>query len=69
VSLRAWLQRLWGSGGRDDEAAEREEYGLSDRGDAALERSEESSRFSLAEEARAAEDDLAEFKPPSDPAP
>jgi DNA-binding transcriptional regulator PaaX len=69
VSLRAWLQRLWGSGGRDDEAAEREEYSLSDRGDAALERSEESSRFSLAEGARAAEDDLAEFKPPSDPAP
>jgi hypothetical protein len=68
VSLRAWLQRLW-SGGRDDETAEREEYGLPDRGEAQLERSEESSRFGLAEGAQAAEDDLSEFKPPSDPAP
>jgi hypothetical protein len=68
VSLRAWLQRLW-SNKRDDEAAEREEYGVPDRGETELERSEDSSRFSLAEGAQAAEDDLAEFKPPSDPAP
>jgi hypothetical protein len=68
MSLRAWLQRFW-SGGRDDEAAEREEYGLPDRGDSELEGAEEGSRFSLAEGAAAAEGDLAEFKPPSDPAP
>jgi hypothetical protein len=69
VNLKAWLGRLWSSGGRSDEAAEREEYGLPDRGDADLVRSEESSRFPLGEGAEAAEGDLAEFEHPSDPAP
>jgi len=54
--------------GRDEEATEREEYGLPDRGEAVV----ESSRYvGLAsdEAAQAALDELGEFKQPRDPNP
>jgi hypothetical protein len=63
-----WLRRLFSSTSPEEEAVEREEYGLPDRGD------DERRRFgfgSLAgeEASEAAEDELDEFKAPPDPAP
>jgi hypothetical protein len=52
----------------DDEAAEREDYGIPDRGRVELERDSVGS-FAETEGAQAAEDELEEFKPPRDPAP
>jgi hypothetical protein len=68
VGLGDWIRRLLSSTRADDEAAEREEYGTPDRGQAELERDRRGS-FAGAEAAQAAEDELAEFKPPRDPAP
>jgi hypothetical protein len=69
VALGNWLRRLFSSGGPDDEAAEREEYGLPDRGEVGLERSKAGSFAAGGEAAEAAEDELDEFKAPRDPAP
>jgi len=52
----------------EDEAAEREEYGIPDRGQMELERDRYGS-FAEGEGTRAAEEELEEFKPPRDPAP
>jgi hypothetical protein len=68
VGLGNWIRRLFSSTGADDEAAEREEYGIPDRGQVELERDRFGS-FAGTEGAQAAEDELAEFKPPRDPAP
>jgi len=62
-----WLRRLFTSGDRDEEAAEREEYGLPPRDE--LERPGQYESFAGAEAVQVAEDELDEFKAPSDPAP
>jgi hypothetical protein len=63
-----WLRRLFSSTSPEEEAAEREEYGLPDRGDVERRRAGFGS-FAGAEASEAAEDELDEFKPPRDPAP
>ena len=63
-----WIRRLFPSSGAEDEAAEREEYGLPDRGEAELEQGRLGS-FAGAESAQAAQEELDEFKAPPDPAP
>jgi hypothetical protein len=68
VGLGNWIRRLFSSGRADDEAAEREEYGLPDRGELELERDRLGS-FAGAEAAQAADEELDEFKAPPDPAP
>jgi hypothetical protein len=68
VGPRNWIRRLFSSSGREDEAAEREEYGLPDRGEAELGRGRSGS-FAGAEGAEVAADELDEFKAPPDPAP
>ena len=62
-----WLRRLFTSGDRDEAAAEREEYGLPPRNE--LERPGQYESFAGAEAVQVAEDELDEFKAPSDPAP
>jgi hypothetical protein len=62
-----WLRRLFSSGDREEEAAEREEYGLPPRND--VERPGQYESFAGAEAVQVAEDELDEFKAPSDPAP
>jgi hypothetical protein len=68
VGFGSWIRRLFSSTRTDDEAAEREEYGIPDRGQVELER-DRRGPFAETEGAQAAEDELAEFKPPRDPAP
>ena len=68
MGLGNWLRRLFSSTGAGDEAAEREEYGIPDRGEVELERDRFGS-FAEGEGARAAEEELEEFKPPRDQAP
>jgi hypothetical protein len=68
VGFGRWIRRLFSSGGVDDEAAEREEYGIPDRGRVELERDRDRS-FAESEAAQAAEEELEEFKPPRDQAP
>jgi hypothetical protein len=67
MKLLAWLQGLFVN--PDDEAAEREEYGLPDAGEDDLEEVRLGSRFAPSEGAEAAEDDLDELEPPPDPDP
>ena len=62
-----WLRRLFTSGDREEEAAEREEYGLPPRND--LQRPGQYESFAGAEAVQVAEDELDEFKAPGDPAP
>jgi hypothetical protein len=62
-----WLRRLFSSGDREEEAAEREEYGLPPRND--VERPGQYESFAGAEAVQVAEDELDEFKAPGDPAP
>ena len=62
-----WLRRLFTSGDREAEAAERKEYGLPPRND--LDRPGEYESFAGAEAVEVAKDELDEFKAPSDPAP
>ena len=69
MSLGDRLRRLFASGDRDEEAAEREEYGLRDRGEADLERARLSSRYPSSEGAEAAEDELDSLERPPDPNP
>jgi hypothetical protein len=64
-----WLRQLFGADSREDEEAERQEYGdVADRGEADLERTSLSS-FAGTEAGRVAEDELDELRPPPDPAP
>jgi len=67
MGLGNWLRRLVSSTGAD-ETAERAEYGIPDRGQMELERDRFGS-FAENEGARAAEEELEEFKPPRDQAP
>jgi hypothetical protein len=68
TGLGNWLRRLFSSTGAQDETAERAEYGIPDRGQMELERDRFGS-FAENEGARAAEEELEEFKPPRDQAP
>jgi len=68
VGLGNWIRRLFSSGGLEDEAAEREDYGTPDRGEVALER-EGLRSFAGSEATQTAEDELGELKQPPDPAP
>ena len=71
MGLGSWMRRHFGSGvSRNDEEAEREEYGSSDRGEADLELLDRGSLSSPAgQAAEVAEGDLHEFEPPRDPSP
>ena len=64
-----WVRRLFSSSGTDDEAAQREEYGLPDRGESELEQDRLGRTFAESEGAEAAQAGLDELKPPRDPAP
>jgi hypothetical protein len=68
VAFGDWVRRLFSSGGPDDEAAKREEYGVPDRGELELER-DRLGPFAESEAAEAAKAELDEFKAPRDPAP
>lgn len=68
VGLGNWIRGLFSSGRGDDEAAEREEYGVPDRGEHESERARFGT-FADAEASEAAADELDELKPPRDPAP
>jgi hypothetical protein len=68
VGIGNWIRRTFSSSGTDDEAAEREEYGVPDRGELELER-DKAGPFALSEGAEAAEAALDEFEAPRDPAP
>jgi hypothetical protein len=68
VGLGDRIRRLFSSTSPDEEAAEREEYGAADRGEAELERDRRGS-FAVSEGAQAAEEELGELKAPRDPAP
>jgi hypothetical protein len=64
-----WLRQFFGARSREEEVAEREEYGDDpDRGADALERSSLSS-FAATDAGRVAEGELEELRPPPDPAP
>ncbi len=67
VGVGNWLRRLFSSS-REDEAAEREEYGLPARDGVRDERTRFGS-FASAETAEAAEEGLDELEAPRDPAP
>jgi hypothetical protein len=65
-----WLRRLFSSGEREDQAAEREEYDVPAPDE--VERARETtfgSFYAGTEGTEAAEEELDEFKPPNDPAP
>jgi hypothetical protein len=68
VGFGDWIRRLFPSSGAAAEAAEREEYGVPDRGEAELDR-DRFGTFAEREGAELAEDELDELKPPPDPAP
>ena len=68
VGIGTWIRRLFSSSGTDDEAAEREEYSVPDRGEVELER-DKAGPFAVSEAAEAAEAELDQFKAPRDPAP
>jgi hypothetical protein len=68
VGLGDWIRRLFSSNEAEEEAVEREEYGLPDRRDRETERGRLGS-FAGSEAADAADDELDEFKAPRDPAP
>jgi hypothetical protein len=64
-----WLRRLFSAASADDEAADLDEYGLTNREQRQRGASGFGSFAAGAEEAEAAEEELDEFKPPPDPAP
>ena len=68
MGLREWFRRTFSSG-LDDEAAEREEYGLQDRGELEVDRDRYSGEFAGSEAAEAAKDELDSLKRPRDPNP
>jgi hypothetical protein len=68
VGFGSWIRRLFSSAGLDEEAAEREDHDIPDRGREELER-DRSGSFAETEGTRAAEDELEEFEPPRDQAP
>jgi hypothetical protein len=67
VRFGDWIRRLFSSGGTEDEAAQREEYGIPDRGEAELQR-DRLGPLAESEGAAAAQAGLDELKAPRDPA-
>ena len=67
MSLGSWLRRVFSSATPDDEAAEREDYGARDRGEAELERDRFSGNFASTAGAQEAADELDELKAPREP--
>jgi hypothetical protein len=67
VGVGNWIRRLFSSNEADDEATQREEDRLPDRGESELER--DLGSFAESEGAEAAKARLDEFKAPRDPAP
>ncbi len=67
MGIGNWIRGLFSSSGPDDEAAEREEYGVSDRGELEVER-DKAAPFAGSETAEAAEAELDQLKSPRDPA-
>ena len=67
--LGRWLRRLFSSEGADDDAADLEEYGLTNREQSQRGSSGFGAFAAGAEEAEAAKEELEEFEPPADPAP
>jgi hypothetical protein len=68
VGIGNWIRGLFSSSGTDNEAAEREEYDVTDRGALELERDKAGS-FADSEAAEAAEAELDQLKAPRDLAP
>jgi hypothetical protein len=68
MRFRHWFGRLFSSNRLDDEAAEREEYGLVDRGEVELERNMRGG-YAGREAAEAAEAELDSLRAPPDPDP
>ena len=62
------MRRLFSSAGTDEEAVEREEYGLRPSDDREVRRAGQGT-FASSEAAEAADDELQEFERPPDPAP
>jgi hypothetical protein len=69
VMLGRWLRRLFSSESANDEVADLEEYGLTNREQRQRGASGFGSFAAGAEEAEAADEELNAFKPPPDPAP
>ena len=68
VDIGNWIRGLFSSSGTDNEAAEREEYDVPDRGALELDR-DKAGPFADSEAAEAADAELDQFKAPRDPAP
>jgi hypothetical protein len=68
VSLWSRIREFLSSSGAGGEAAAREEYGMPDRGETALDQNRSGSLVEWEEE-QLAKDELDELKPPRDPAP
>jgi hypothetical protein len=68
VDIGNWIRGLFSSSGTENEAAEREEYDIPDRGELELER-DKAGPFATSEAAEAGEAGLDQFKAPRDPAP
>lgn len=70
MGVEGWLRRLFRSADSEAEAAEREDFGAGDAGEAELEGPRLSGRtFEGAEGSEAARADLDELEAPPDPAP
>jgi hypothetical protein len=61
-----WFRRLFSRDAPEEEAAEREEYDLPDRGEAEVERDRFRGRFASIEGADAVRDELDSLEPPRD---
>jgi hypothetical protein len=68
MSLGQRVRRLFSSTSREDETAEREEYGVSDRGEIEFEEAR-GGNFAGFEGVEAADEELEELERPPDPAP
>ncbi len=68
MGVRAWLRSVFSSVGPDDESAEREDFGLADRGEAELARDARGD-FVSQEAADLAKHEIEALEAPRDPAP
>jgi hypothetical protein len=68
VGVLAWVRSLFSSVDPDDEAVEREEFGVKDRGESGIERERES-HLETAESADLARSEIDALEQPSDLAP
>jgi hypothetical protein len=68
VGVLGWFRSKFSSVDPDDEAVEREEFGIKDRGESGIEREREA-HFETAESADLARSEIEALEKPSDPAP